>query len=261
MKMQTQWKRILIGGAAALTLTAGTLWTVDQVSASSSTTSFIQAVQEQVGGFGRHGGPRGEGRDGAISQNHQQYLADELGITLETLEAAHETVRNTLIDQAVADGTITQEQADQLKAGERVRVRGLRLRGGHNTGEHNTLLASTLGITVEQLETAKANAKDAALVDALAAGDITQEQFDTIEARHALQDYVEAQYGEERPDLTKQELIQQAVTAGAITQEQADLLLNHDGFERRGRGGRQQDRVPQPNSGENPQQNGVNNNV
>lgn len=235
MKMQTQWKRLLIGGAAALTLTAGALWTVDNVSAASTTgnwaTNVTQQVMEFAGRGGHHGpGHDGPGRDGAFfGGDQEQYLADALGITVEELQAAQTTVRNNLIDQAVANGDITQEQADQLKAGERVRVPGLRMKGAPGDAaavDHDALLADALGITVDELDAAKSAARDAALADALANGEITQEQVDQMAAQKAFRDYLHEQYADERPTATLEELIQEAVAAGAITQTQADLLLS-----------------------------------
>lgn len=244
MNVQTQWKRLLIGGAAALTLTAGTLWTVDNVSAASPTALLNQIGIQQMegmGGRGGRGGPGGFGGPGMKAHGDPagqgQYLADALGITLEELQAAQMSVRNTLIDRAVADGTITQEQADQMKAGERVRVPGLHMKGEFAQAvDREALLADALGITVEALQTAQSTAREAAIADALANGEITQEQVDRMAAHQALRSYVEETYGTERPDLTMADLIQEAVDAGAVTQEQADLLASSEG--RMGPGGR-----------------------
>ncbi|MEZ4620006.1 MAG: hypothetical protein R2867_31505 [Caldilineaceae bacterium] len=60
MKLQTQWKRLLIGGAAALTLTAGTFWAVDNVSAAAPQALLTQMAQ-QMPGFGGPGGGGGSG--------------------------------------------------------------------------------------------------------------------------------------------------------------------------------------------------------
>lgn len=244
MNVQTQWKRLLIGGAAALTLTAGTLWTVDNVSAASPTALLNQIGIQQMegmGGRGGRGGPGGFGGPGMKAHGDPagqgQYLADALGIPLEELQAAQMSVRNTLIDRAVADGTITQEQADQMKAGERVRVPGLHMKGEFAQAvDREALLADALGITVEALQTAQSTAREAAIADALANGEITQEQVDRMAAHQALRSYVEETYGTERPDLTMADLIQEAVDAGAVTQEQADLLASSEG--RMGPGGR-----------------------
>jgi len=237
MNVQNQWKRFVIGGAAALALTAGTLWTVDTVSAASAGTTWSAAISEQIMELGGRGG-RG-GHDGALFGDQEQYLADALGITVDELQSAHETVRNTLIDQAVADGTVTQEQADQIKAGERVRVPGFRMKGEagiDGAADHNALLADALGMTLEEVDAARVSAHDAAIAAALADGTITQEQVDKMSAHQALQEYLRTQYAEERPTATMEELIQEALGAGVLTQEQADLLLSSPG--KMGNGGR-----------------------
>ena len=56
----------------------------------------------------------GHGAEGAI--DGQQLLADALGITVDALAAAQETAYDAGLAQAVADGAITQEQADLMKA-------------------------------------------------------------------------------------------------------------------------------------------------
>lgn len=246
MNMQNQWKRFVIGGAAALALTAGTLWAVDNVSAASAGESWSAALSQQVMEFAGHGGRggrvgpdgshafggRGGRGDGALFGDQEQYLADALGITVDELQSAQETVRNTLIDQAVADGTLTQEQADQIKAGERLRIPGLRMKGGpemDSSVDHDALLADALGITVEELETARGTARDTAIATALADGTITQEQVDQMSARQALREYLRTQYAEERPTATREELIQEALDAGALTEAQAELLLSNPG--------------------------------
>jgi formaldehyde-activating enzyme involved in methanogenesis len=49
--------------------------------------------------------------------DNDSLLAEALGITVEKLQAAYTQANNTSIDQAVTDGTLTQEQAD-LKKGQ-----------------------------------------------------------------------------------------------------------------------------------------------
>ncbi len=123
MNMQNQWKRLAIGGVAALTLTAGTFWAVDNVSAASSTTGWMSTLSQQVqqfagrGGRGGHHGPDGlGGRGGAFLGDQQQYLADALGITVDGLTAAQSAARDAALTDALADGSITQEQFDGFKA-------------------------------------------------------------------------------------------------------------------------------------------------
>ena len=57
--------------------------------------------------------------------------------------------------------------------------------------EMNAAFADALGITVEELDAAREIAKDAAIEQALADGKITEEQVAMMEAREALKDYID----------------------------------------------------------------------
>ena len=57
-------------------------------------------------------------------------LIEELGLDRETVRANMETAKQEAIQQAVADGVITQEQADQILSGEGRGKRGPRGRDG-----------------------------------------------------------------------------------------------------------------------------------
>lgn len=201
-------------------------------------------------GAGHHGGDLGV---------DETYLADALGITVEELQAAKEEALTAALDQAVADGLITQEQADEilLNGGGR---------GFHHLGEsidQQSYLADALGISVEELEAARAEAQAAAISDALEAGTITQEQADYLNARNAVRANIDqkaivadvlgvtiaeldAAHSEgtslatliEDAGLTVAEYhtavsdayqaaVQELVDAGTITQEQADLLQSN----------------------------------
>ncbi len=62
--------------------------------------------------------PFGGRWSGWMNQNGIDFdviLADALGISVEKLQAAYATAFNAHIDQAVADGSLTQEQADLMK--------------------------------------------------------------------------------------------------------------------------------------------------
>lgn len=134
-------------------------------------------------------------------------------------------------------------------------------------------LAEALGITVQELEDAQERAYAASVADAVAAGQITQEQADQILAAHALKNYIDRQaILAEALGMTNEELetaladgqslvdlmvakgidsttlqtntrsafeaaVQQAVTDGVITQAQADQILSADNFNLFGRGG------------------------
>lgn len=160
-------------------------------------------------------GPQRPERGLALKDNHTALLAEALGITEEELQTAITTARNAAIDQAVTDGRITQEQADELKSRE----------GGPGIGKEGSkeALAAALGITVEELETAQQTVRAQMIAEEVAAGNITQEEADLMTAREAVHGYLE-----ERLQSAYEEAVAQAVADGAITQEQADLLLSQE---------------------------------
>jgi hypothetical protein len=133
-------------------------------------------------------------------------LAQELGITVDELEAAQTAVQEAMLAQLVEDGTITQEQLDEM----------LEMRALHDLAKEifsrddaQAVIAEQLGLTVEEL----AAARD----EGTHIYDLAEEQgidMDTLmtavsEARTAAFD--------------------QAVADGLLTQEQADLLLSQSG--------------------------------
>ncbi len=151
------------------------------------------------------------------------------------------------------------------------RFRGFGRFGGNGNWLEN--LAEALGITVDELEDAQQQAYAASVADAVAAGQITQEQADQILARHALKSYIDRQailaaaLGMSVDDLEAaladdqsivdlmvergidsatlqtnaraayEAAVRQAVADGVITQAQADEILAGDGFNLFGRGG------------------------
>ncbi len=143
-------------------------------------------------------------------------IAEAQGVEIETVKAAAEAAKEEAVNQAVADGTLTQEQADRILSGE-----GRGGRGGHGGrsgkfGRNSEALADILGMTVEELQAAKD--------DGLTLEEIAEQQSTTIEdVRAALQ-------------AAKEDAVNQAVTDGTLTQEQADRILSGEGHG--GRGGR-----------------------
>lgn len=69
-----------------------------------------------LGHLGRFGLNLGDGIDS------EALLAEALGISVADLQAAQQAAHEAALDQAVADGRITQEQADQMKAGQALRT-------------------------------------------------------------------------------------------------------------------------------------------
>jgi len=167
------------------------------------------------GGFGRRGGfpgfdraPKGAAND-TIDEN--ALLASALGITADELQAARETANQAAIEQAIAEGLITQEQADAIQARKTLMTYLNR----------ETLLAKALGMTVEELQAAHADGETLTTL-------MSEKGLDAAAVRERLQTaYAEA--------------LAQAVEDGVITQEQADEMSRNGygfgmmPFERRGR--------------------------
>lgn len=183
------------------------------------------------GGVTQDDGPAPELRSwrfrarGALDGNGNELLAEALGISVEELQAAHDEVRLAVIDQALDEGLISEEQAQQLRESERP------LRAGHvmrglviNTEE---LLADALGISVEELQAARAEVRAARLDALVEAGVLTQEQADLIAAREAVSGYVDRDGLAETIQDAYEAAINAALEDGAITQAQADALLEH----------------------------------
>lgn len=155
-------------------------------------------------------GHEGFGRSG----EHEEYLADALGITLEELQAARARAAAAYLADAVAAGEITQEQADLMLA--RRALSGI--------VDHKSLLAEALGMTAEELA--------AALSDGQSLSDLMTAQGLTADT---LQENVQAAY---------EAAVARAVADGTITQAQADAVLAQDNmrfhffFDGRGMDGR-----------------------
>ena len=254
--MKMNLRHIVIGGAAALTVAAGIAATVALTPAIANAQSgqplFETVAQAAAGaGFERRG-HRGDNVD------HDALLATALGISVDQLNTAQDAARTKAIAQAVADGTITQEQADRMLSGEG-RAAGI-MKRNHRNVDGEALLAAELGISEEALAAAQESAHQAAIDQAIADGDITQEQADLMAARKALEEYIDhkailagllgvpveqlegadlraliEESGKTRTEVmeamqaAKDQALVQAVADGVITQEQADQLQNFDG--------------------------------
>jgi hypothetical protein len=156
-----------------------------------------------------------------VVSDRYQYLADALGITLEALEADKETARIAMIDQAVADGLITADQAETLKAADTGFTR-LAREFGYDKDE---FLADALGISVDELNAAALAAYEAELADRVAAGDLTQEEADLKLAQEVAETYLDSDSINAQVRAAQEAAIAAALEDGAITQAQADALL------------------------------------
>lgn len=149
-------------------------------------------------GFGGRGRP-GESESEATI-DYDALLAEALGITEDELKAARQEARELMMQAAVANGDITQEQLDLMDVNQALR----------DYINPQALQVEALGITEDELKAYR----DAGTSweDILSAVGMTEDEY-----KEALKAAYEA-------------VIAQAVSDGVITQEQADLYLaNYDG--------------------------------
>jgi lambda repressor-like predicted transcriptional regulator len=159
----------------------------------------------QSGQFAHPGGPGGVW--GSIDR--EALLAEALSITVEELQAARQQADLAAVQQAVDEGLITQDEADLMSA--RIQLK--------NYLDRDSLMAEALGLTPEELQAGRDEGKPLPVI-------IYEQGLDPATLRTNMQTAYEA-------------AIQQAVTDGVITQEQADeILAGPQGFGRfPGRGG------------------------
>ncbi|NOZ48770.1 MAG: hypothetical protein GXP37_01825 [Chloroflexi bacterium] len=224
MKFTSKWSKWLIGSVAAVAVVAMAITAWPQ-------TASAQGGPNTGGGARPHTFRQAQ-RPGI---DRQQLLADALGITTEELQAAHEQAFDAALDQAVAEGLITQTQADFMKEHSGVARRGLGMlaplqRFAKVDIDMEALLADALGISVDDLNAAKDAAFVAGLEQAVADGRLTQEQADQTKAQHDLKQYLQEQGLPEQLRSVYEQAVQQAVTDGIITQEQADQILSRPGI-------------------------------
>ena len=155
---------------------------------------------------GRGGVPDAEDK---IDEN--ALLADALSITPEELQAAREQANQAALEQAIAEGLITQEQADEMAARKQTDEALQSYLG------RDVLLAEALDMTAEELQAAYDEGKS--LSDLL-----SEKGLDATAVREKVQAAHEA-------------ALARAVADGVITQEQADELTER-GVGMRGLGDR-----------------------
>jgi hypothetical protein len=204
--MSKKWLPLVVGALVAA-LSIGAL-AIRPVFANSQTAST------PFGPKGQDGGP---GAD-------DTYLAQALNITTDQLQAAYQKAFEASLAQAVKDGKLTQEQADQMKSGDNGK-HGFRPIGGKDGDTNfNQYLADALGISLEKLQAAQQTAFNARLAQAVTDGKMTQEQADLMKAQQALFSSTSFKTAMQSAYTSA---VQQAVSDGVITQAQADLILKN----------------------------------
>ncbi len=165
-------------------------------------------------------GPQG----GEVKGYSDEDLAAALGISVDKLEAARQEAKAAALAQAVEEGLITQVQADELNSDGSASPFGKRWSGwlSKNGIDFDALLANALGISVEELEAARAQAYESQLDQAVANDKLTQEQADLMKGQRAL---FSNEGFHSSMQTAFESAVKQAVTDGVITQAQADLIL------------------------------------
>jgi len=209
-------------------------------------------------------------RGGGRGDRWDALLAEALGITENALQTAQQEAFKAAVQQALDGGLITQAQADRLLKFDRFPRLGLgMLLVGPDSGiDMDVLLASKLGISVQELQAAREKAAELGLEQAIETGMLSEKQADLLRSRRAIQGVIDFrslamdalglsqdQLDSHRADgmdrdailqelgMTEDEAkskildaynaaVLQAVSNGVITQAQADLLLENleDGF-------------------------------
>ena len=152
-------------------------------------------------------------------------VAEKLGISEEEFKTAIDEARTESIDEAVAEGRLTEEQAQRLQE------RGFPFAGGRvgkGCGQVKDAAAEVLGMTQEEL---KDELKDGnSLADVAEAQGMSVEDF-----KVALLDQVQVQLGElvADGDFTQE----QADDIFQRTEENIDSILSGEGRQHRGPGG------------------------
>jgi len=235
MDKNIKWISLIVGGG----LVVAVLASVFAFGFTSNAWAQDTAPDAKAPDFFGHRCGRGFPGAPAGRADQSEYLLEALGISADELQAAVEEAGAAALENAIAEGKLTQEQGDALLA------RGLNGRFGMLGGrmgfangfEHLTFLADALDISVEELQSAFEDAQAAGISAAVENGKLTQEQADMMSAMQALKEFVDPQalfedvtgmsteQFHEARQAAFQEAVQSAVEAGVITQEQADQIL------------------------------------
>jgi hypothetical protein len=163
------------------------------------TEAQAETLKERSAAPGRRGGGMmlGEwmGKESGLDMN--ALLAEQLGISVDELDAARQKADELRLQAAIDSGEITAEQAEMMKARQALK----------DYIDREALLAQVLGVSVEELQAAHQEGKSPA--DLIQEKGLTEE-----EVQAAMKTAFEA-------------ALKQAVTDGVITQAQADQMLEN----------------------------------
>ena len=135
-------------------------------------------------------------------------MAEEKGLTVAEFQEIMTEARQNALDQAVADGVITQEQADQMAAFKE-QAKGRRQQMGAIHGYMEAAIAAEFDLTEEELQ--ERHAAGETLMDLAGELGMTVEEFTA------------------KMTAARSSALEQAVADGVITQEQADWMQQHMG--------------------------------
>ena len=157
-----------------------------------------------LGGVAQAQEPPGEGS--SFHEQYQEALAEKLGVSVDELQAAQEAARSQMIDDAVASGRITEEQAERLRNAEPGELRhGVAKRVRHAIGNVFESAAAILGLTTDEVRQGFSDGQS--LNDMAAEQGVTDLETQLVAS------------------LTAD--IEAKIADGSITQEQGDRMLEN----------------------------------
>lgn len=207
MEKGKKWSILLLGAVVVLTLgLIGSIALAQDATPEATTPAQEEGMPETDGGLNTrgfsHGGGFGRQGDG---DDWLTYLAEALGITVDELEDAQDRAYGAWLSDAVEEGQLTQEQADELLASRALKA----------YVDKDAILAEALGMTVDELEASLATRSLSDLM--------TERGMDA----DTLQANAQAAY---------QAAVQRAIADGVLSQAQADEMLSGSSFNLFGRG-------------------------
>jgi hypothetical protein len=206
MENKTNWKLFTVIGALVLVFALGVMAFSPGFAASSGLT--LQTEDDDTdetlpwnGGFGGlRGFGRGFGMGGRFgfgtSFDYDAFMADALGVTIAELQAARQVANAAALDQAVAEGYLTEEQAELMEARQALM----------QFIDMDEILATALGISEDDLTAARQEGKSMfSLLEEL--------DLDAGDVHDAMQSVYK-------------QVIEKGIEEGVITESQAKQLQN-----------------------------------